>query len=182
MTATIRHYADFELHGSMIHGQELNDFPQNPRRNQECLVNGVLWIYSEVEGILTWFPLNNKKTTYVHTQAVPSTDWNIQHNRGTQVFVFGIYDADGKLTSANGPGDVTDNNFHLYFTEAVSGRVVVFFETEAFLPAVNSEAVNTETLNVGDGAVVADANGLTVNGNAVLTVDNNGVADFGTLD
>lgn len=180
-TATIRNYSDLELHGSIVRAQELNDFPANPRRNQDALVNGVLWMYSEVEGVLAWFPLTNKKTTYVHTQSVPSQDWNIAHNRGTQVFLYGVYDENGQLVSANGPGDVTDNNFHVYFTEPVTGRVVVFFETESFLPAINSEAVNTSALNVGNGAVVADQNGLTVNGNAVLTVNSSGIADFGTI-
>lgn len=180
MTATVRNYANLELRGSIIFAKELTDFPSDPKRNETVLIDGVLYIYSMIGGLLTWYPLTNKKNSHVHTQGLPSAEWTITHNLGTQDFVLGLYDSDNNPMFPSGITQVTNDSFHVTFTEPVVGRLVAFFESETFVPALNAEAVNTDELQVANGAVVANSNGLYVNGQQVLTSDD-GVVDFGTF-
>jgi hypothetical protein len=181
LSAVLRNYTHLQLHGSIIYAQERTEFPSNPTRNEQVLINGVLWIYSMVNNVLTWFPLNNKKNTYVHTQGLPSLEWTVSHGLGSQDFVLGVYDNNNNLMSPSSVTTVTEDSFKLNFSEAVIGRVVVFCDAEAFVPAINTESVNAGTINIGNGAVVADATGLTVNGNSVMVLNNQGEADYGTL-
>ena len=181
MTATINILANTSLRGSLIHAKELTEFPSDPQRNEQVLINGVLWIYSMVSGVLTWFPLNNKKNTHTHQQGLPSTDWNVVHNLGSTDFIVSVYDSDNNLMFPSAITQVTENGFHITFGEAVVGRAVVFVETEAFLPAVNTASVNANEVNIAGGAVIADSDGLKVNGNTVMPLDSQGRANYGTL-
>lgn len=181
MTATVRNYANMELHGSVNFANELSDFPEQASRNDLVLINGVLWIYSMIGGVLTWFPLNNQKDTYVHTQGTSSEVWTVNHGMGTQDFVLGVYDVNNNLMSPASLVITDDNSFQLNFTESVLGRAVVVFSTHLFAPSVTTQAVTADSINIGGGVVTADATGLYVNGRAVLTVNDSGQVDFGTL-
>ncbi len=182
MSATIRNFTNMELHGSIVYAKELSDFPapEDSTRNQQILVNGVLYIYSMIGGLLTWYPLTNKKNTHVHTQGLPSTEWIVNHGLGTIDFVIGVYDTDNNQMSPSGITQVTNDGFRVTFTEPVVGRLVAFFDSETFVPALNAEAVNTTELNVGNGAVIANDTGLYVYGQKVLATTENQL-DFGTL-
>lgn len=181
MSATVRNYTNQELRGSLIFTKELQGFPEAPKPNEMVLIDGVLWIYSMIGGIRTWFPLNNQKNTYTHTQGQASADWNVQHGMGTEDFVLGVYDSDNNFMYPSGITQVGNNSFHLTFTEPVTGRAVAFFNTEAFAPTVTAQNVNADSISVGGGTVVADDNGLSVNGNPVQTLNSQGQADYGTL-
>lgn len=181
MSATVRNYTNQDLRGSLIFTKELQEFPESPKPNEMVLIDGVLWIYSMIGGVRTWFPLNNQKNTYTHTQGVPATDWNVQHGMGTKDFVIGVYDTSNNIMFPSTVEQVGDNNFHVTFSEPVAGRVVAFFNTEAFAPTVTTQTVNADTVNIGNGTVVADDTGLSVNGNPVQTLNSEGHADYGTL-
>ena len=160
-------YTPINLGGNMSFGSELQDFPSSPRYGQMELINGVLWVYSTVSGVSTWFPLNNKKNSIVFTQGVASTTWTIAHGLGTSDVIFMAYGADGSLLFAN--REVIDvNTIQLDFTEAVTGRAVVFADAEQFVPAIQTESINTASANIGSGAVVAGAAGLAVTGTFTL--------------
>jgi hypothetical protein len=181
LSAIIRNYANLEQHGSIIFATELSDFPETPTQNQVVLVEGVLYIYSLVGGLLTWYPLTNKKNSHVHTQAVPATEWSINHNLGTVDFIVGVYDTDNSPMYPSGITDVTNDNFKVTFVEPTAGRLVAFFDSETFVPALNAEAVNAGELQIANGAVVANSTGLYVNGQTVLTANTTDGLDFGTL-
>ena len=159
-------YTPINLGGNMSFGSELQDFPSSPRYGQMELINGVLWVYSTVSGVSTWFPLNNKKNSIVFTQGVASTTWTIAHGLGTSDVIFMAYGADGSLLFAN--REVIDvNTIQLDFTEAVTGRVVLFADAEQIVPALQTELVNATAATIAGGVVVANASGLTVNGLSV---------------
>lgn len=181
MVATIRNYANLELHGSVNFAQELQDFPTSPNRNDLVMINGVLWTYTMIGGLLTWLPLNNQQDTYVHTQGVASLTWTVSHGLGSEDFVLGVYDSTNQLMS---PASITitdSNNFVLNFTEAVLGRAVAIFATNLFAPTVTTQEVIADSVNIGGSVVTADSTGLYVNGNPVLVLNNSGQADYGTL-
>lgn len=178
--ATVRNYTNMELHGALNFAKEYSDFPSDAQRNDMALINGVLWVYSMIGGLLTWFPLNNQKNTYVHTQGAASTLWTINHGMNSQDLVFNVYDTNNKLTF---PGELTfvdTNSFTLAFSEAVLGRVVCIFSTELFAPTVTAQSLVANSAIFG-GVVTADATGLKVNGQQVVVLDGQGQASFGTL-
>lgn len=128
--SNIRSFADVELRSSLVFGKNLSDFPANPRQGQANLVNGALWVFATISGISTWYPLTNKKNSYVHTQAVESFQWTVAHGLATDDVVYAAYDMAGSLLVTSRTR-IDENTFRLNFTSATSGRVVVFADSQA---------------------------------------------------
>jgi len=162
-------YSDLSLRGNLQFGKELTDFPLDPTPGQLELIDGVLWLYTTVQGVSTWYPLNNKKNSYVHTQGVAAAEWTINHGLGTSDVLYMAYGPTGSLVIANRQV-VDENTIKLLFTEAVTGRAVIFAEAEAFVPAIQAKALTAQTAVIG-GTVVASINGLTINGFDVAVKD-----------
>jgi hypothetical protein len=170
MSSTVRSLADIDLRGSLIFGKNLSDFPANPRQGQMNLISGALWVYATIDGVSTWYPLTNKKNSYVHIQAVSSFQWTVNHGLGTSDVLYGVYDDTGAMMVAN--RTVIDNNsFRLNFTSAVTGRVVVFADAERFQASIAAGVMTAASLNVASGVVTADQTGLKVSGQSVATLD-----------
>lgn len=109
-----------------------NDFPSNPEIGLVALVGGVLYIYSKIgSGISTWYPLTNYAENYVHQQISANTKWTVIHNLGSQNIAYFVYDDSGSYVISE-IEFIDDNSFYLNFSEAISGRVVVFASTNAF--------------------------------------------------
>ena len=73
----VKYLADLDLRGALVFGENLSEFPENPKMGQAILKEGSLWIYSTISGLSTWYPLTNKKNSYVHTQAIASFQWTV---------------------------------------------------------------------------------------------------------
>ena len=173
MSTTVRSLADVDLRGSLIFGKNLTSFPPNPRQGEQVLKDGVLWIYTTILGIATWYPLTNKKNSYLHTQAVESFQWTVYHGLGTPDVIIGVYDAAGSLMYASST-PIDNNSFRLNFTSATAGRCVVFADSERYASNLSTTSLLASSIDVSSGTVVADAGGLKVNGNTVATLDNTG--------
>ena len=162
----VRVLTSLTLLGSVNFGNDLSDFPTSPGAGQLELINGILWAYTTIQGVTTWYPLTNLKNSAVVTQGVAATTWTVAHGLGTSDVVFMAYGADGGLMLAN--REVIDiNTIQLTFTEAVTGRVVLFADAEQIVPALQTELVNATAATIAGGVVVANASGLTVNGLSV---------------
>lgn len=179
--STVKHYADLDIRGSVIYGKPVSQFPSNPRMNEQILKDGVLWIWTTIQGVNTWYPLTNKKNSYVHTQGALASSWVVNHNASTVDFVFAVYDDAGTMITPSGVSNVTTNSFQLDFGEATMGRAVVFFDSEMFVPALSTEEIDTNLLNVANGTVTAGPTGLFVNGLRVAVLDSNGNLSGGAL-
>ena len=59
---------------------ERTEFPSNPTIGQIAFVNGVLYIYSTIRSFTTWYPLTNRKKTYIHSQNIPASTWLVRHD------------------------------------------------------------------------------------------------------
>jgi len=153
--------------------EQTNVLPTDPMMGQMSLVDGVLYIYVTISGVTTWFPLTNGKSSYVHTQSVAAEQWVVNHGLDSQNFIYMCYDANHNLTMANVVSQ-DNNSFTVQMSTAGTGTVVVFVESEVFLPTVGANNVATQTLTVDGGTVVVDTNGVVVNGVNISTtaVDN----------
>ncbi len=173
MTNPVRSYADFDLRGSLIFGKNHTSFPAEPRHGEAVLKDGALWVYATISGVSTWYPLTNKKNSYVHTQAVEAFQWTINHGLGTDDVVYAAYDMAGNIMVANRT-PVNGDTFRLNFTSAVAGRVVVFADSERFASNIDVGTLTAASLNVAAGTVTADNTGLKVSGFSVATLDGAG--------
>jgi hypothetical protein len=167
--SNIRSFADVELRSSLVFGKNLSDFPANPRQGQANLVNGALWVFATISGISTWYPLTNKKNSYVHTQAVESFQWTVAHGLATDDVIYAAYDMVGNLLVASRTR-IDENTFRLNFTSATSGRVVVFADSERYASNLSVGTLAVQSVNIAEGTVVIDVSGIKISGNSVATL------------
>ena len=170
MLNTVKSFADLDLRGSLVFGKNLSEFPANPKDGLAVLKDGALWVYSTIAGVATWYPLTNRKNSFIHTQAVSSFQWTVNHNLGTNDIVYSIYDRAGSLLVANRTV-IDTNSFFLNFTSAVTGRVVIFADSERYAASLQATTMYAGSLSVSDGTVTADQDGLKVNGLQVAVLD-----------
>ena len=117
-------------HASVIYSN-LEDWPSNPTNGQTCFYDQILYIYSTVSGVDGWVPLTNKKTVYIHQQAVANIVWTINHSLNSIDFIFTVYDSTNNVIQLVSPQILDENNFTITFTEATAGKVIVFVSSES---------------------------------------------------
>ncbi|MBC8427592.1 MAG: hypothetical protein H8D97_01735 [Proteobacteria bacterium] len=106
-----------------------NAFPSNPEEGQLKFKDQILYIWSTINNISTWFPLTNVKDKYIHSQGGPATTWTVQHDLGTNNVIFLAYDDNDTVLMVNSTNR-TNNSFELNFQESETGKCVVFASKE----------------------------------------------------
>ena len=104
-------------------------FPTTPQDGMLALVNGIVYIYTKLNGMTTWYPLTNEKSYYIHSQGLASTTWEVTHNLHSENFVFVVYDETSTVVNATHE-PVNADRFKLHFTKATKGKVVCFFAAD----------------------------------------------------
>lgn len=123
-----------ELHGATFKiATNYSEFPTNPASGDLAIVGGILYFFTSIKGVTTWFPLTNEKTSLVHVQISPSTTWTISHDMNSTDFGVFAYDETGRLQIVQ-PTAVDENTIELNFTAPKRGRAVVFFESYSQVP------------------------------------------------
>ena len=140
---------------------DASDFPANPKVGQFSIKQGALFVYQDLLGVKTWYPLTQPTVAFVHTQGLAALTWTVNHNLDTAHTWFQVQDTTGNIVSVERE-QISVNQFILHFTEAIEGTCVVV-APETFQDAV------------GTGGDVASVNGKT--GVVVLTS-----SDIGNLD
>lgn len=153
---------DLAIYGGLSFLKEVIDFPENPRPGQFVLKDQNLYGYLKVAGMEAWYPFGQRTVYHVHTQAVPSLIWTVEHNLGTFDVFIQVKDENGNVLSV-AKVDVDQNSFTLHFTSATRGTVLVVATA-----TINVAKIRAENLNIAD-VVIADSTGLRVNGEHVLT-------------
>lgn len=118
-------FSNLKHKGSFSILEEFNELPSSPERGSMTLVKGVMYVYTALKGVLTWYPLTNEKVYFVQHQGEASTEWVVKHNLGTTDIVFFTYDENNYRIEAN-QVPVDNNSFKMEFTNAKKGKVVVF--------------------------------------------------------
>jgi len=99
-------------------------------------IDGVPSIYTTIEGSDPfWFPLGVKRTIYKHVQIESSVKWVVNHNLSTQDLIYGVYDDANNLIEAQ-INFVSVDQIELLFTEAVSGKAILFGNSELWAASV----------------------------------------------
>jgi hypothetical protein len=157
---------DLALHGALVMSKDESGFPANPAIGTIIIKDQAIYAYIQLGGLTTWYPFASKTNSYTHTQGGPASMWLVQHNLGTTNVWYQVQQSNGNIVSA-GKTDIDINSFYLYFTEAITGTVVVVAPD-----SVNVPQVSATSINVAGGSVVIDNSGVKVNGSYVLTNGN----------
>jgi len=103
------------------------ELPRIARHGELYVVNGVLYIYADLEGINQgkWFPLTEKKDFYRYATTEVSAVWvmpAVYHTDNIQVV---IYDQDGRVYPWNHTLSVDDVNITVYLERPSAGSAYV---------------------------------------------------------
>jgi hypothetical protein len=118
--------ADFTCRGKLILKNDNDTFPTSPTVGQFALVGGVLYIWTEVEGVQAWRPLTRENQHYKHVQTAVTSTWSIVHGLNSQDLIVVVYDEEGDI---NFPSTITFSNndsIILNFSEPTSGKALIF--------------------------------------------------------
>jgi hypothetical protein len=137
---------ELELTDSLIFGKNNITFPVSPKLGEVVLKDFVMYIYCTLDGITTWYPLTNKKNSYVHIQSTLATEWTVVHNLNTIDILYQVSSVTGELIFAN-ITPVDSNSFKVELTEATDGRVVVFGDAEKYAASVTADSITVNTLH-----------------------------------
>lgn len=165
--AVINSYAGLNLFGSLRFGKQEAEFPANPKVGQTCFKGGILFIYADLNGFKTWYPLNKPQSSYVHSQGLPSLQWTINHGLATTDIIVAVYDEGGHAVNCSVETRYTPDNPDgqryqaiLTFTEAMAG-VAVIFGTESISAApMTVEHIEAESVLVGGSPVIAQGDSV----------------------
>jgi hypothetical protein len=157
---------DLALHGALVMSKDESGFPTNPAIGTIIIKDQAIYAYIKLGGLTTWYPFASKTNSYVHNQGGAAAMWLVQHNLGTTNVWYQIRQSNGNIVSA-GKTDIDINSFYLYFTESITGTVVVVAPDSIDVPQVKATAID-----VANGAVVIDNSGVKINGSYALTSGN----------
>jgi hypothetical protein len=123
------------MDGSISFLNEYSNFPTNPNNREMAVVNGILYFYTTIRGVQTWYPLSNAKASKVHIQGAQSAVWVVNHDFNTDNLGIFVYDELNNLQMVS-PKNMTDSSFEIHFTTPKTGKVVVFFDATMDIPAI----------------------------------------------
>ena len=151
MSHSVNLFSNLQLNKSskFLFEEGNTEFPTTPVKGEFAFVSGILYMYTSIRNIETWYPLTNLRKSYVHIQEIVSQTWTINHNLGSTTFIFMVYDSAGNLVLAN-LNDVLENSFVLNFDSAISGKVVMFADVtdSTILSNNNTGSTSTKIMNV----------------------------------
>lgn len=128
----------------------LDDFPSDPFEGKLALVTGVLYIYTRIGVVETWYPLTNRMSQYTHTQGLASNLWDIEHNLNISEFTCVVLDIDNK--PIQGTQTIIDSNhIQITFSAEHQGRCVIFFNTNSYYTKEDVDDLLANDDSITDG-------------------------------
>lgn len=150
--------------GSVILDKDNTEFPLNPKRGTLAIKGTNLFAYLLIGGMETWYPLfQTTANAFVHTQAVPSLRWVIDHQLNSSDYWYQVRDSLGNIIYEASRDEISANSFALNFSEAIAGTVLVVGASSITLSSINASLIQ-----LGANVVINTA-GMTINGLPVLT-------------
>ena len=164
--ATTQIHSNVEVNGQLTVAQNVQEFPLDPVVGQIVLKQGILYTYGDTgTGIFSWLPIGISRTTYVHQQISPSSEWFVTHNLNATEYGLLVYDENRTIVVA--PSEPIDNNtVKVTFPAPLSGTAILIAVTEFSATSLISASI---TLN--GSKVTVENNTLLVDGVAVYDAE-----------
>lgn len=140
---------------------DLTEFPDNPSIGRWAFVNSVMYVYANLGGFSTWFPINRPQSSFVHSQGVSQLVWTINHGMGTEQVMVAVYDNANNILDASVQHlqDGSDNWYtKVTLTEASAGYAVVFGIENISAPIMSAQHIEVaNSITIADKPVMVDA-------------------------
>jgi len=105
-------------------------FPDTAIPGRLIFIDKRVYICAElINGFPFWVPLTNIIDTYIHSETIGATTWNINHNMRTTVPLVQIYDENMKYIMPDDITIVDGNNITVTFSSSAKGRCVIMHGT-----------------------------------------------------
>ena len=168
MNNNINLLSNLSLYGALVFEVDNAGWPENPKLGTFIMKDNNLYGYLKIGGLETWYPFSHHTVSYIHTQAMPSTTWVVNHGLGTTNLFIQVKDNNGNIIGV-GKEDIDSNSFRLTFTSAITGTVIVVAPDSIDVPEIKAQV-----LDIGNGSVLVNSGGIDVIG-GVIRVDGNTV-------
>lgn len=129
--ANINVYSDLTMKSAAFKLHQFAGFPTNPSLGELTVVDGALFVYTELEGTQQWLPLTNKREFHTHQQETASSTWIVEHNLGTTDFIYAVYDQNNMLQMATAT-PITLDSIQVELTTEMVGKCVVIGASNKF--------------------------------------------------
>jgi len=140
-----------KLHGAVL--PPLITFPSSPDQGRLAFVNDILYVFKEVDGTNSWYPMTNRTRRHIHNQASGSISWVIVHGLNTQQLIVICYDSSDNLITPSNVVYDNDNQITVTFGSSQTGNCAIFIDVSEEL---TSAASPTQILDGNSSLVVAD--------------------------
>lgn len=144
----------------------LTEFPSSPQEGRIAFVDDALFVFTNVDGLDSWYPMTNRTRRYVHNQSVSSSSWVVTHDLGTQQLLVICYDNNGDLLTPSNITYDTDNQITITQASAQTGDCAIFIDIAEELSSAgeyNEKIVqgNTslEIIDTGTGEIKGSPDG-----------------------
>ena len=108
--------------------QTETNFPETPVVGRVVFKDAKLYMCVAINNLIpVWLPLTNKIDTYVHSEAVASTTWTVNHGMNTTIPLIQVYDEEGEMLIPESATPLDNNNMTITFNVAVAGTAIVLF-------------------------------------------------------
>jgi len=130
------------------------EFPVDPRPTELWIwTDGRPYMYCNVGGLFTWYPLTQKKASATHVQGVAAAVWNVNHGLQTVNVLVMAYDADSKMVIGS-VEILNDSSLRITFQIAITGYAFVVSEDVIVSGQVTPEGMHYDE----DGNLILDGN------------------------
>ena len=164
MNSIIPVHGDLRLAGNIAADQNNVSFPLNPKIGT-IIVRGInLYVFIEVGGVQTWYPLVSLSgNVFQHIENIANTEWLVTHNLNTAEYWYQAQDLAGNIIVPTNITPIDANSFIATFPIAIAGNIVIVATSNMVV-----DRVFTNLINVG-ADVIIDVAGMLIGGKRVLT-------------
>jgi hypothetical protein len=167
MEPSISVLSGLKIAGAVVLSDTGTEFPEDPGLGTLVVRGQGLFARLQVNGMHVWYPLvRSAGATYSHNQGASALQWTVNHNLDTTSLWYQVQDANGNIVEPASFEVVNDNSFKLHFSQALVGTCVVIANA-----AIDTPTLTTALIQVGANVLI-DSNGITINGQTVLTSGN----------
>lgn len=134
---------------------QITSLPENPQLGETAFMDGILYIYAELSGMLTWFPLNQPQSYYVHSQGQAALTWTVHHNLGSKDVIPVFYDSDNAIMEPY-VQNIQDPETGEWYIEATMAEAVTGYAVVVGRENIDTTVLTAHNVNVS-GSLTVDS-------------------------
>jgi hypothetical protein len=144
----VKIFSNTKMVNSTFSFESFTEAPTSPTLGQTCIINGILSVFTLVNGVSFWLPLGARRSFYKHTQATPSAIWEVDHNLGSYDILVGIYDDNNVLIYAD-YYFLSPDKIQVRLNEEKMGRCIIFGDSNTLAGFNTPDILNQDTVSYG---------------------------------